>query len=57
MQYKMENLHLFSIEIESITKFLQRLKLQNGKKLNKAGGKARILENSLPTSFVTDIQR
>ena len=56
----MENLHLFSIEIESVEEFLQRFKLQNGEELDKAGNdgfkKARILSNSLPSSFVTDIQ-
>ena len=57
----MENLHLFSIEIESVEEFLERFKLQNGDKLDKAGNdgfkKARILANSLPTSVVTDLQR
>ena len=61
VQCKMKNLHLFSIKIESIEEFLQRLKTQNGEKLDKAGNdcfkKAIILVNSLPTSVVTDIQR
>ena len=61
VQCKMENLHLFSIEIESVEEFLQRFKIQNGYKLDKAGNddskKARILAKSLPTTVVTDIQR
>ena len=55
VQCKMENLHLFSIE-----EFLERFKIQNGDKLDKAGNdglkKARILVNSLPTRVVTNIQ-
>ena len=61
MQCKMENLHLFFIEIEPVEEFLERFKIQNGDKLDNAGNdsfkKARILANSLPTSVVTDIQR
>ena len=57
----MENLHLFSIEIESVEEFLERFKMENGDKLDKAGNvgfkKAIILANSLPTCDVTDIQR
>ena len=60
VQCKMKNLHLFSIEIESVEECLERFKIQNGDKLDKAGSdgfkKARILANSLPTRVVTDIQ-
>ena len=51
----------FNSDEETITEFLERLKVQQAEAFTKAGAdgikKARILIKSLPTSIVTDLQR
>ena len=50
---------VFQSDVETVTEFLQRFKVQNSSALEKASGtkKAELLCRSLPVNIITDVQR